>query len=112
MRMCDGDDMEVARTLLPQARDIKVAATLEMIRARRTCRSCIVAGDVSMYTFVTHEMGKRLSEDWPIVSASKWSLGVKELPRLVRLLRNHKKNNRKRVVVGTGKEKDIGRMCV
>lgn len=46
MRMCDDDEIweiAVARTLLPQARDIKVAATLEMMRARRACRSCIVA---------------------------------------------------------------------
>lgn len=33
----------VPRTLLPQARDIRVAATLEMMRARCRLRSCIFA---------------------------------------------------------------------
>lgn len=39
----------MAHTLLPQARDIKVAATLEMMRARCRLGSCIFAVDGKMY---------------------------------------------------------------
>lgn len=66
-RGCGSQEFHCTRTLLPQARDIKVAATLDMMRARWYCRSPIVPVVVVV---------ARLS-DYSLVSGHRWLVAVK-----------------------------------